>query len=320
MATTEFARTDALTVEHWARMLSYDIVWRTPISPLIGTDENSIIHLKNDARDVGDKVTFPLQAKLTGEGFTEGELAEGNGEALSLYTDSITLNELGHVVGVANQGRSIDAQRTRIPLRQALNTDSSYGSVSDDQSLAAGDEISLEHIDYAVAHAKSLDVPVRPINIRAGNGGADLEEPKYVMFLHPYQVRDLRTAAGTSLWQDIHQSAIQGGQISRSPIYTGALGEYNGVILRESLQVTQGVHSSTGAAVSSVRRAVLTGAQAAAIAFASGSDATSMAWNEELHDHKRRLEVSAMKIYGMKKCRFRSADHSVIVLPTYAAS
>ena len=41
MANTTFARSDALTVEHWAQMLTYDIVYRTPISPLIGTDENS---------------------------------------------------------------------------------------------------------------------------------------------------------------------------------------------------------------------------------------------------------------------------------------
>lgn len=43
-------------------------------------------------------------------------------------------------------------------------------------------------------------------------------------------------------------------------------------------------------------------------------------WNEELFDHKRRLEVSSLKIYGIKKARFNAIDYGVIVLSTYAAA
>lgn len=367
MANTTFARSDALTVEHWAQMLTYDIVYRTPISPLIGTDENSIIHRKTEiGGDAGDKVTFPLMAKLTGEGWTESELASGAAESLSLYSDSLTVNELGHTVGVDNKGRAIGALRTRIPLREAarkglrtwwaerlsvsffnqvcgytvqtntkytglnavtatdanhtlrLNTDSAYAAVANDQSLASGDVFTLQHIEYAVTAAKTMSVPMRPINIMAGPGGQDIEEPKYVMYLHPLQVRDLRTA-DSGRWFTIHNSGIQGGNISKNPIYTGAIGEYNNVILREALHVPYGVNSASGAAVTTVRRAVLLGAQAAGIAFAENSDTTSMAWNEELFDHKRRMEISSMKIFGLKKCVFRSEDLSTIVVPTYAA-
>lgn len=43
-------------------------------------------------------------------------------------------------------------------------------------------------------------------------------------------------------------------------------------------------------------------------------------WNEELFDHKRRLEVSALGILGLKKTRFNSVDYGVIVMSTWAAA
>jgi len=120
MADTTFGVNDAMAVKHWARALEFDVVYRSDIAALIGTDSNSIIQLKEEtSKDAGDKVTFSLMKKLTGEGFTEGEPAEGSGESLSLYTDAIYINELGHVVKVPNSGRSIDAQRVRPDLRKA---------------------------------------------------------------------------------------------------------------------------------------------------------------------------------------------------------
>ena len=59
----------------------------------------------------------------------------------------------------------------------------------------------------------------------------------YVMFLHPYQVTDLRTNTNTGQWIDIQKAAMTGGQVSDNPIFTGALGIYNGVILFESVRM-----------------------------------------------------------------------------------
>ncbi len=120
MAETTFGVNDAMAVKHWARALEFDVVYRSDIAALIGTDSNSIIQLKEEtSKDAGDKVTFSLMKKLTGDGFTEGETAEGSGESLSLYADNIYINELGHVVKIPNGGRSIDAQRVRPDLRKA---------------------------------------------------------------------------------------------------------------------------------------------------------------------------------------------------------
>lgn len=264
MAETTFGVNDAQAVKHWARALEFDVVYRSDIAALIGTDSNSIIQLKEEtSKDAGDKVTFALMKKLTGDGFTEGEPAEGSGESLSLYTDSLYINELGHVAKVPNAGRSIDAQRVRPDLRKAAKNGLStwwkerlsvsffnhvcgytaetrdkyrgnnaitaptrkivteVGSTTD-EALDSGDTFQLQYIDYAREMAETADSPLRPVNVMGVDGGRDISGGKYVMYLHPYQVTDLRTNAGTGQWLDIQKAAMMGGSDSKNPIYTDA--------------------------------------------------------------------------------------------------
>lgn len=98
------------------------------------------------------------------------------------------------------------------------------------------------------------------------------------------------------------------------------LGEYNNIILKSAFDVTTGVNSSSGAAITTVRRAVLLGAQAACVGYGMKHAGGKYLWNEELFDHKRRLEVSALSIWGMKKTRFNSVDYGTVVMSTYAAA
>lgn len=356
MATTSFGVNDALAVKLWSRSLAVAEREYLDIAPLIGEDEGSIIQLKTETRKgAGDRVTVALRARLTGEGKTENETAEGNGESLSLFSDNLLINELGHIVGVKSE-HTIDAQRVQYDLREQARdalaewwgdrksasffnqvcgnnaqTNLKYtglnaatapagagrhiwaGTAANDQSLTSGDIFTLDLIDAAVENAKVGNNMVKPIRI----GG----QPKYVMYLHPYQVTSMRTNSASGQWMDIAKAAMMGGQVTGNPIYTGALGEYNGVILRSSQDVTLGVNSSTGLAVANTRRAVLLGAQAAVIAYGqNNSGPNKYRWNEELLDHKRKLEVSAWCIWGMKKSVFNSADFGVVVVSTYAAA
>lgn len=137
---------------------------------------------------------------------------------------------------------------------------------------------------------------------------------------HQDQITDLRTDAGSGQWLDIQKAALAGAAQSKNPIYTDALGEYNNVILKKANHVTTGVNSSTGAAVANVRRAVLLGAQACAVAFGKNGGATNYNWNEELIDHKRRLEVSTLSIFGMKKTVYDNQDFGCVVVSSYAAA
>lgn len=355
MSYTSFAVNDALAVKLWSNMLIVAEREALDIAPLMGSDENSIIQVKTELqKGRGDQVTFGLRARLAGRGIGSTMTAEGNGEALSIYSDQVLIEELGHNVGVASHN-TIDQQRIpfdlRVQARDGLGewwadrksvsffnqvcgytpqTDTFYtglnsvtapssgrkivaGSGSNDQDITATDTFTLNLIDQAVEMAKVGDNMVRPIRI----GG----QPKYVMYLHPYQVTSLRTNSASGQWLDIQKAAMMGGQITSNPIYTGALGEYNGVILRQSQDVTQGVNSSTGAAITTVRRAVLLGAQSAVVGYGQANyGPTKYRWNEELLDHGRKLEVSAWCIWGLKKVRFNSADFGTIVVSTYASA
>lgn len=353
MSVTTYGVNDALAVKLWAKKLAVEALKATAIGPLIGTSSDSIIHLKTEtSKTAGDKVTFGLRMLLTGDGVTEGELQEGNEEALTTYADSLVINELMHAARVRNKG-TIDQKRVPFNLRDEaksglrdwwakrysvsfFNQVCGYtpqnnvkytglnpvvaptrkiiceGSVTDEGSLTSAGKMKLIWLDYAKELAKTADVPIRPLMI----GG----EEKYVVYLHPYQVTDLRTDASTAgNWFDIQKAAMQGGKVSGNPIYTGALGEYNGIILREAFDVTQGV-ANAGTAVTTARRAVFLGAQAAAMGFAEGDGTSTFNWVEELFDYERELGVSAQTIFGLKKTVFNSKDFGTIVLSSYAAA
>lgn len=187
---------------------------------------------------------------------------------------------------------------------------------STDQAMnsASTHRFVLELIDEAVLTAKTATPYINPINV----GGEDM----YVMFLHPSQVKDLRTDASTSriTWFDVQKARIQGGEKNRNPIFTGALGYYNGVILHEAYRVTNGVNSSSSAQVANTKRAVLCGAQAATVAWgreAKGS--TKYKWTEELFDYENQLGIGLAANWGLKKCVYNSSDFSTVVVGSWGA-
>lgn len=197
-------------------------------------------------------------------------------------------------------------------------------AVTDDATLQSGTTshlFSLIMIDRAVEEAKVTQtgvgkVPIRPIQV---NG-----KPYFVVFLHPYQVTDLRTqttasAAKPILWYDIQRSRIEGGK--DSGIFDGALGEYNGCILHESTYVPLGV-SNAGVAQTNVRRALLCGAQAAVAGFGMGHDKSSYDWFEQRFDYGNKLGVKSGCIAGLKKSTYTESgsnhDFGVVVMSSKA--
>lgn len=183
-----------------------------------------------------------------------------------------------------------------------------------DQALTTADTFGLADITKAKELARTVNPRIRPVKVN----GAD----KYVLYLHPYQVTDLKLEAqgsGAISWSDIQLAALAGGDSSKNPIYTGAIGEYDGVVLRESEDVCTGLHSGTGAEITTVRRAVLLGAQSGLVAFSSKFSKNSpYKWVEKTFDYERELGVSAQGIMGLKKTQFNGEDFGVITISSYA--
>lgn len=368
MATTSYPVNDAMAVKLWSRVLDHEALKYTAIAPLIGTDENSIIHMQNAfQKGPGDQITFAIVMQLSQLGFSENQLAEGNGEALTTYSDALVINELMAVAGVKSR-RTIDQQRVPWDLRDTakrqlgdwyakrysvsfFNQVCGYVPATDvrltglnavlapsagriirqsgrasDDLLVAGDTFTLDLLDSAKEAAITATPQIRPVRIKGsasrGNGRSDFNntlEDMYVCYLHPYQVTSLRKNTATGQWLDLQKAAAQGRGETGNKIFSGAIGVYNSVIMRSSIDVTQGV-SAASAAVTTARRAVLLGGQAAMMGFGRNNGPNKIIWNEELFDHKRRLEISALTIHGLKKTRYNSVDYGTIVISTYAAA
>lgn len=356
MATTSYGVNDNLAVKLWAKKLFAEALKSTSYADLMGSGSENVIQVRNETnKSEGDRIRIGLRMQLTGEGVSGDGTLEGQEEALTTYTDDVFIDQLRHAVrsagkmseqrvpfSVRNEARlglqdwwadrldtwffnqvcgyvpQTDVRFTGQQAVTAPGTSSQVwiGAASNDQGLGSGDTITLAGIDKAVVTAKTRSIPLRPATIR----GRKL----YVMFLHPFQVRDLRQASSGQTWLDIQRALVQGGlkDEKSSPIYAGGemVGVYNGVLLLENTRVTQGANSSTGAAITTVRRAPLLGAQAAAFAYGQKQGATEMSWVEELFDYENQLGVSAGMIAGLKKLRFNSIDHGTIVLSTYAAA
>lgn len=211
-----------------------------------------------------------------------------------------------HLAGNTGQTdlRYTGGNSTTAPTSNNIYYANGHASEASVASASASNVFKLSFLDVAVEKARTNSPLIRPIKL---NG-----EDKFLCFLHPYQVTDLRQNTATGQWLDIQKAAMAGMQSSKSPIYTGALGEYNGVILHESTRVpfvTAGVY-----------RAVFSGAQAGAIAFGQNNGPNMFTWVEELFDYGNQLGVSAGTIFGTKKMVFNSQDFGTIVIATYAAA
>lgn len=366
MATTTYGVNDPMAVKLWSKKLAVEVSKATAIAPLMGTSSNSIIQIKNETqKGNGDKVTFALRRQLIGDGVTESQVLEGNEEKLATYSDAVLINELAHAVRVKNE-QTIDAQRvpfnlrqeatdgltdwyadrismaafihwcgytaptmdfegrtvTLLPVHYGFNTPLAptrvirAAAAANDQSLIGTNVFTLDLIDKAVEAAKVANPKIRPVRVNGEN--------HYVMYLHPYQVTDMRTNTATGQWLDIQKAAERRG--NDNPIFTGALGVYNNVILREAEHVTPGVNASTGAQINTVRRAILLGAQSAVTAFGMKAAPEKYKTVEELFDYQRELGVSAQTVWGIKKTQFgvgtagAAADFGVVTVATYAAA
>lgn len=366
MAKTEFGVNHPLAVSVWSKMLSREAIRESYIGRFVGTGKGSLIQEMTDLKkSAGDNITFGLRVQLQGDGVQGDATLEGNEEAMQFYDDKIYVDQLRHAT--RTKGKMTE-QRVPYDLRAeskdslvdwwSVRMDTSFfnqicgftaqtdtrftgnnaviapstnriiraGNQSTDQALTTDDRFDLQLIDVAKERAKTASIAastgplVRPLRM----GGGEY----YVMFLHDYQVTDLRTNTSTGQWYDIQKAALQGGDVKDNPIFSGALGIYNGVILHNASRVTQGVHSSTGAAVSTVRRAVLCGAQAAGIAFGSENGVTRYSWKEEMFDYGNQLGVGSGSIFGLKKTKYVPADDSstnaedfgTIVVSTYATA
>lgn len=201
-----------------------------------------------------------------------------------------------------------------------------------DAALDDEEYMCLEMIDECVAQAESTEPIIRPIIIDG--------QPKYLMFLSPGQVRDLRANAGAStalIWSDTMMYAELRG--NKNPLFTNAIGSYNNVLLykyqrcqtrsnetdgdSEDLTVT-GTAFDTGDILTTgvwdetdryAHRALFCGACAAVHAWGKKPEFVAKEF-----DYGRQHGFAVKMLLGIGRPEFNSVDYGVCVVDTAATS
>lgn len=119
MATKTYAAGDAEVVKLWSKRLAREALKRTVMFPYLKDSSSALGMIESDTqKGSGDRVTVTLRMQLSGDGVTESQTQEGNEEAISTYTDNVSLFELSHAT---RSQVKISQQRVPFKLGREMN-------------------------------------------------------------------------------------------------------------------------------------------------------------------------------------------------------
>lgn len=310
----------ALVPKVWAKKVWHEGVKDSYFDKFTAMDGSNVVHQNKDLTNVkGDAVVFGLMMNLTGSG------VEGNRQKLSGAEDTLNIYDFTvqtQLVRNAVSRFEADDQRSqfdmlkeiKVVLKQWLsdwlddkliskltgsissNGEAVYASAAGTQaSITANDKLTTTIISRAKRKAMMHSPKVQPIKV----DGMD----KYIMLVSPWAARDLKDDAK---WLAAQQNANVRG--SKNPIFTGALGEYDGVILYEYERVAS---DATGASAANVCHNLLLGKQAACFAVARPAK------HIEQTDDYGNIAGNGIAFYGaVEKTKFNGKDYGCIQVVT----
>ncbi|MCK5582127.1 MAG: N4-gp56 family major capsid protein [Candidatus Omnitrophica bacterium] len=334
MPSNQTAWASGLRVSAWAKELFREVEQLRYFKKFEGASANSMIQRKNELHaKKGKDVTFGLLLQPDGTGIvTNDDVLEGNEGALVTYAQTVTLAQKR--VAYRNTGRFEDKRvlldfrkealdHTKIAIANNMDAEMFAALVAsptrtyraDDGGVAvytrlnqasisgelvAADQITpadISALKTAALVPKGADeMAMRPIMIDGGR--------HYVLLIHPEQAYDLKRNPEWN--QNAREAEVRG---KSNPIFKGALGMHDNVIIHVNDQITTATTYGSGA----IRGAIglFMGAQAGV--FASGGDAI---WVEKSFDFTNQLAVAGGRIYVNAKSLFNSEDFAVIAYYT----
>lgn len=317
-----------LRQELWRKQLFADIRDDLFMTRFIGETEQSMIQELTDLKkEKGSNISFGLGMKLSGAGVTGDSALESNEEATTDYDEDVAIDQLRNAVrltGNMDEKKSAYEMRSKAKNRLADwfaeridqeildkicgKTTSTFSNTptaaAASRAIYAGGAGSIGAITTAMKmDTKVLDAAkqtailaspkIRPIKI----GGKSY----YVAILHPYDASNLRQ---DPVWNQAQREANVRGE--ENPIFSGALGIYNGIIIHEHEYVFR---TNDGSGSAQVARNILCGQQAGVIAWGS-----PVKWVEKEFDYANSWGISCGAIFGTIKPIFNSVDYGAITM------
>ncbi len=285
--------------------------WTTALNNIffgkfMGSGVDNIIQVKEELKkEAGDSITMRLLMKLKGDGVTGDNTLEGNEEAMQYRDFTVTVDQIRNAVRLKGK---MEEQKTSADMRKDAKTalsnwlteyiDGQFfkklsANPTKDRVVYAGGKTAASAITAAdvfstdvIGKAKRIamtdtNAKIRPVSV---NG-----KKFYVMIIDPWQARDLRK---DEKWLQAQEHAQERGD--DNPIFTGALGTYEGVVIHENEQCIRDAGDvKTG-------HALFLGAQAGVLA--AGSEPT---WQEDDFDYHNQKGFSIGRIFGVAKTQFK---------------
>jgi N4-gp56 family major capsid protein len=317
----------------------------------MGTDENSIIQLKEDlTKKAGDSVTFALVNELTNAGVTGNTTLEGNEEALDARSFRCYVEPLRHAVAVTVW----DEQKSAIDLRDAGSMMLKMWSKTKmrDQIIAALTSINGTAYASADATARNAWMVDNVDRVLIGAAKSNYSATHATALANVDNTTDKLTPEAVSLMKRIAQSAspkirpirldddeewyvlfvpsnsfrdfainatvTQANRDARergvktNPIFSGGALVWDGVIVREIPEIPTYLE---GASSIRIGPSLMCGAQALAIGWAKRTATTT-----QVRDYGFLHGVGISETRGIKKMLFGSGagdtddlkDHGVV--------
>lgn len=311
--------TPALTKKAWSKQLWKEAQIDNFFGRFTAEGPNAIIEKKTDLKkEKGDKITTGLMMKLTGDGVTGDNMLEGNEEKIIFLDFAVEVDQIRNAVRLAGSMqeqkaaynlRSAAKESLKVWLAEKIEKDIFKALTADptanrllyaggrkaENQITAGDKFSAEMISAARRKAMLATPKIRPVNVNGKN--------YYVMIIDSYQARDLKN---DEKWLSAQKDANQRGL--DNPIFTGALGLYDGVVVHEHenvIRTATGATSGSGDTATTVEvgHALLLGAQAAVLAIAQ-----EPTWKEKSFDYEDKAGFATGMIRGVEKAKFTDPD------------
>ena len=336
---------DELKPKYWAKKIWTAGIRKSYFDKFMGKSSGSIIQIYEDlSKNDGDRVRIPLRLPLTGAGRVGDETLEGFEETTQHRYCDVTLNQIRHATIL--EGRFAE-KVTNLPLREEMteqlsdwisdfsdlawfamftgtphpfyeNTTQKFpfdieppsadrtmfaGGKTAESAITPADKFNTDLISEAKLKARENPyTAIRPVKVDG--------RETYVMLINPYQARDLRQ---DPKWIEAQEYANIRGE--KNPIFSGAYGIFDGVVIHVHDRVPR---TDTGDSGTAVGHAMLLGAQAGI--FTEGERPRYVT---KLFDYENKAGHSISRMCGMKKTSFKfdgvnDTDFGVINVMTTA--
>jgi N4-gp56 family major capsid protein len=274
MAKTTFSTSDALTRKLWEAKLFKDTLKETWWSKFMSEGTDTPIYVKSDlTKQKGDKITFGIRMRLTGDPILGNNTLEGFEQKLTTYDSAVTLQR--YRFGVRDDG-ALTRQRAMFEISSeseaALRDQGAQYidqlmmdtiTTSPTKILYGGDATATTDIDTTdkltptliakvatgakTGWARSY-IPLRPVMIDG--------RPYFGLVVHPDVMYDLYQ--DSTFAQAMREAEVRGKE---NPLFYGAKAIWNGVAIHENETVPITTTWGSGATVHGCK-CVFFGAQA----------------------------------------------------------